>query len=386
VQSIVVAGGTSSNVNLAAGTITATLGSSGTTTVTYTDVAQQQPGSLKVCKVLVPGSGALAGTAFTFLVTDGAVSQTVSVTAVAPGQTTPCTLVSTGLPVGSVATVTEQPTAGTSLVGVGVTPSSQDAGSTPTTAKVTIAASAASATFTDQAMGWIEICKHGADPSVVGHSFAFSVNGGAPVTVVAGQCSSAIEVPVGTATVDESQTDPSFYLSNVSTVSVTDPGGARLLSGPTTNPAVIAVIAGGIANETVVTFTNASKQGAFKICTGQTSPDAALQGRLFSYGYTYTLNGSVTTGSVTLVTPLWGATCSGIIGPISATNATGQPVTVSVTALLPSFASVDLVGFRYQGAGSATSTPSLPAPFPTTATFSLGAGMNIVTFTNGATH
>ena len=100
--------------------------------------------------------------------------------------------------------------------------------------------------------------------------------------------SQAFQVPAGTATVQEYNTNPDFYLANVSTVGVTDPTGSRLLSGSTTNPATVSVPFGGVNNETVVTFTNDTNQAQFKVCTAQTSPDAALVGDAFPYTWAYT--------------------------------------------------------------------------------------------------
>ena len=106
----------------------------------------------------------------------------------------------------------------------------------------------------------------------------------------------------------------------------------------------------------------------------------------FPYTYAYTVAGVTTTGSVALMTALVGSTCSGIFGPISITNVDGSPVRVSITALMPVVAPVDLIGFRYLGAGSITSGPPLPVAFPDTFTFVLGAGMNIASFADGAVH
>ena len=388
ISSIVSTGsGSLSNVNLSAGTSTATLGGDGTTmTVTYTDV-QTPTGMIKVCKTLAPNSSALVGTNFTFTVTDNEspAIETVTVPALAIGSIN-CVTVSSGIPVGSVATVTEQAQPNIALIGISVSPSSSDAGSTTTQAKVTVGTSIASATFTNEALGWVEVCKNAADTVTAGQTFTFSVNGGPSFTVMAGNCSAAIQVPAGTASVNEIQSNPAFYLANVSTVGVTDPTGARLLTGPTTTPATVVVPYGPVANETVVTFTDAAKLGAFKVCTSQTSPGANLAGRAFTYTYSYTVNGVTTTGSVSLFVPLLGASCSAVIGPIDPVNSDGTPVKVTVTATVPSVASVDLAGFSYQGAGTLLSSPTLPAVFPASATFTVGIGINIVTFTNGATH
>jgi hypothetical protein len=368
--------------NAANGSGTFSVSSQVATTAIFTN--DVQVGFVKVCKTLTATSGALQGTAFNFNVSDTAGTQVVTVIAAPPGQTA-CSPDYTGLPIGSVATVTEQSQPNVRIAGVQVIPPSADGGSTSTTAKVIVGPAINSATFTNQAQGWVEVCKNAGDASAAGQIFNFSVNGGAPIPVMTGQCSQPIQVDAGTATVQEILTNPNYQITNITTVSVTDPTGSRLLSGQN-NPATVTVPFGGVANETIVTFTNSTVQGAFKICTAQTSPDANLAGDMFTYMYSYTVNGVTTTGSVTLTVPLNGSNCSGIIATLPVINANGTPVQVSVTAEPPALTGVALFGFLYQGAGSVINTPTLPATFPVTVTIDLGAGMNVDTFTNGATH
>ena len=347
-------------------------------------------GSVKVCKTLTATSGALAGTQFEFLVTDSAVSGTVTLwaTATAHGAQQICTPDPYTYPLGSIVTITEVGQPNVQLVGTSISPRSQNAGSTSTVAVLKVGpvtGSVTAATFTNQALGWVEVCKNAADPSTGSQSFPFTVNGGPVFTVHAGQCSQPFQVPAGTATINEIQANPNFYLKNVSTMGVTDPTGSRLLSGPTQDPATVKVVFGGVGNETVATFTDAVFQGDFKICTAQTSPDANLQGQLFTYYYTYTVNGVTTSGYVTLTAPLTGATCSGLYGPIPVVNADGSAVDVSVTAEATSDPTVDLQGVLYQGNGNVISMPALPSALPGTLVFSNGAGMNVATFTDGRT-
>jgi hypothetical protein len=245
------------------------------------------------------------------------------------------------------------------------------------------------ATFTNDthSEGWLEVCKKAGDASVGTNSFEFSVNGGTQFAVQAGGCSQPIQVPAGTASIQESQTNPAFTLANVSTVSVNDPTGSQLLGwNAKTGVATVTVVPGTVVTETIATFTNATRQGAFKICAGQTSPGAGLAGVVFPYLWSYTANGVTSSGMVNLAVQTLGETCSAISAAIPVVNADGTPVVVSVTAQAPSVLSVDLAGFLYQGAGSLITTPKTPGAFPQTATFSLGAGINIANFTNGATH
>jgi hypothetical protein len=375
--------------NLANGQATFAVASGADTTAVFTNSTQM--GYVKVCKTLRSGSDSLTGMPFTFNVNDVAGTQTVTVIASPPGQTA-CVPDFTALPVGSVATITEQSVPNVALVGVSVVPASADAGSSSATARVTVGTSMNSAIFTNAALGWMEVCKNAADASTAGHSFNFSVNGGLQFPVMTGQCSQPMQVPVGTASVQEFLPNSNYQLANVSTVSVTDPTGSRLLSGSMSNPAIVAVPYGGVGNETIVTFTNSVVQSAFKICSQQTSPDANLLGRTFPYAYSYTVNGTTTTGSVslTLVDPTGsnptGYTCSGIIGLIPVVNQDGSSVNVSVTSQPPNAVSVNITGAQYQGNGSVVSAPPLPTGFPATLVFALGSGMNVTTWTNGATH
>jgi hypothetical protein len=105
-----------------------------------------------------------------------------------------------------------------------------------------------------------------------------------------------IEVPAGTATVSE-VIGKNLFLDSISTVSSSDPFGARLLTGggPTlanpnavpVNPASVTVPYGDVGNETVVTFLNVVDPTQFKICKQETSSDAMLAGSTFNFGWSY---------------------------------------------------------------------------------------------------
>ena len=376
----------SCTTNVPAATATCNLGT-GLTTVTYTNL--QAPPEIEVCKIA--GTPSLVGDPFDFTYSGG-VPTTTPFTVDAGTASTPTCSTPVSYPAGSSVTTTEvsipagvqvssitssSPSSGSCSTNVAASKATCDLGSTGLT----------TVTYTDVAPGgWLEVCKVAGDASVDGHSFNFSVNGGAPFPVKAGNCSSPIEVPTGTATVDEMQSNPDFYLQSVSTVTSTDPTGARLLSGPTQDPATVSVPGGGVADETVVTFTNATTQATFKICTAQTSPGANLAGVPMTYSYSYTLNGTPTSGSVTLDTPPLGSACALPIGPFAVVNTDGSPVMVSVTALVPPVNDVDLAGFAYQGNGSITAEPDFPSSFPAAVTIAPGPGANVMTFTDGAAH
>ncbi len=197
------------NSNLDSGMATITVLAGLQTIVTFVDTAVPIPnasGLLQVCKVA--GAGITAGTNFTFNVA----GTTVTVPAgPAPGGT--CAIPVTA-PVGA-AVVTELPSAGSSVAGIGTTPaglllsSNLAAG----TATVMIAGNGLTiVTFIDTAAsvapnGQVQVCKVAGTGVAVGTNFTFNV-GGTPVVVPAGatpgaSCSAPVSLPAGTAVVAE---------------------------------------------------------------------------------------------------------------------------------------------------------------------------------------
>ncbi len=379
------------NPNLATGSVTVTVQGVAVTTATFTN--DTQTGKLIVCKS-ASGTSVPPGP-WQFTITNAATGAVVGTESALVGA---C---STPLPVpGGTYTVTEKFSSPDVVDSITVNPPGALAPGTPNpnlaTGSVTVtvangATTTVTVTNSTHNLGWVEVCKKAGDTSVGSTSFNFSVNGGPSFPVHAGMCSQPIQVSSGTATVQEIQSNPNYYLATVSTQGVTDPAGSRLLSANTQSGlADVSVPAGTVDNETVVTFTNSTRMSQFKICTAQTSLGAALAGDSFPYSWSYSLNGSTYSGSVNLIVPIFGATCSGLIpgnGPIPVIDASGAPVRVTVTAgAPPGIVSVDLAGFLYQGSGSVVTTPKTPGPFPQTLTFNVGGGVNVATFTNGATH
>jgi hypothetical protein len=369
----------SKNVATATGTFVV---KSGKTTTAFF-VNRTRLGSVKVCKSLAANAQALSGQTFNFDVSDAAGTQTIPVVAQF-GQTS-CAIDYAWLPAGSKATVTEESSPNTAITGVAVIPPSAGT-TTSSSATVKVSASEINAVvFTNQALGWVEVCKYADDASVTG-SFHFTVNGAAINPVPVGQCSAPLQVPAGLATVNELQTNPNYHVDYIDAYGGSPP--QYRVSSENGNSAVVEVPYGGIGNETVVDFYNSTLTGQFKICTAQTSPDAALVGDSFTYNYSYTVNGATSTGSVTLTVPLTGSACSGLSNYIPVINGNGTPVRVSVTAQYPTpLVGVDLAAFAYAGNGSVVSaTPTPPTSLPWTAVVDLGTGINVDTFTNGATH
>jgi hypothetical protein len=339
-------------------------------------------GFIKVCKALdSANSDALAGTTFVFnwsaaLSTGGSESGTTSVVANTFENGPACVFINggIGLPLGSVVTISEVGQAnvvstGTQTVTV---PGTWNPDGTPGN-------NITSVTFTNQAEGTIEICKVAADPQTQGKPFDFTVNGGTPFIVNAGQCSPAIAVPAGTATVDE-LSSTNFHL--VSVTAIGPDGSNRLISG--TNPITVSVPFGGVGNETLVTYTNAVNTGEFKICKTTTATadgsGVLLAGDTFDYTYSYTVDGNTTTGTTSLTIPLNAQSgvivCSGLYGPIPVEQSNGNAVSVTVTEA--AYPGVHVLSITYAGSGALTAS-STTGQY---GTFTLGEGVNTLTFDN----
>jgi hypothetical protein len=381
----------------------------------------------KLCKMLANNQGNLAGSVFGYdytwsftlpaTLSSPAITitgpnangspGTTSVTAVAnPGQN----CLAPGIPVPAGATVKAWETNAVpyvSVTNVVISPATLDAGSANGTAifNVPTDGSVVDATFTNDPLGYIEVCKNFYETpfwdsvSYNGNNSAqFSVNGGPSFWVAGGACSAPIEVPAGTATVSE-VIGSSFYLWNVSTLSATDVFGTRLLSGATANPASVFVPYGGVGNETVVTFTNVVDPTQFKICKQETSADANLSGGTFYFGYSFTVDGKTTSydglpltiAPVTAANPT-GLVCSGLIWGPPVVNTSGAAISVTIWEDATTLPGVQLDSIGYQGNGKVTYDSTYGGLDPVQVSLKAvgkfcmdpGAGINVVTFTNGS--
>ena len=264
--------------NLSNGTVTVVVPSGDTndeTLVTYEN--STRTGLVKICKTLAPNSGALAGVDFFFIVEDVNGAHTVRVTAGAAGSTT-CVIEPRPLPLGTPVMITEEGQPSVVNTSVTVSPASQNLGSAPPTANLSVGTGITTATFVNQAWGTVEVCKIGTEKPTFTQTFQFSVNGGPAFDVRAGQCSQPIPVPAGTATVYE-LAKTSFHL--VSVTAVGPAGENRIVSG--FNPVTVSTPFGGVENETLVTFTNSVDTGQFKICKESSEP--TLQDVYFEFKY-----------------------------------------------------------------------------------------------------
>jgi hypothetical protein len=151
---------------------------------------------------------------------------------------------------------------------------------------------------------------------------------------------------------------------------------------------------GGVGNETVVTFWNVVEPTQFKICKQETSADANLVGDTFNFVYYYSVNGEVTEGTVALTiapitsTNLTGLVCSGLIWGPPVVDASGDNIPILVgEAATTNPAGVEVTAISYQGNGWIVpdSETSLPSTDGALLCIDPGAGINIVTFTNGRT-
>ena len=298
-------------------------------------------------------------------------------------------------------TVTEDPDVPDVMVtGVSVVPSQFNDGSTATSAILTVPPVAdgfADANFWNDPMGWVEVCKDFAPSSYNATNWAsFSVNGGAAISVQGGTCSSPIEVPAGTATVSETVSS-NFYLTSVSTVSASDPLGTRLMSLPTANPATVSVPYGNVGTETVVTFTNTVDPTEFKICKQESSADANLSGSTFYFAWSYFFDDTTYTGTAPVALTVGpvapGLVCSGLIQGPAAVDETGHLIRLTVIEEATIIPGVQTDSIAYQGAGSVVSDSTDGGLDPVVIsngdtagfTINLGAGINVVTYTNGRT-
>ena len=352
--------------NLANQTATVVVPVGDTSTETLVRFANcTRTGKVKICKTIPLGSDALTGVAFRFAVTEsvGAPSGD-TVIAGAPGTTT-CVFHAEDVPLGSTVTITELGFDNVKNTAVTVAPASQDAGSTPPTARLIVGTGTTTATFTNAALGTVEVCKAAADPSTAPQTFQFTVNGGAPISIHAGACSPAITVPVGTATIAE-VAKTNFHLVGVTAVGPAQEN--RLTSAATANPAIVTVPFGGVENETLVTFTNAVDTGRFKIC--KQSSETTLQNVTFQFTAIYT-NGVLIATNASLKP----GQCSALSLPIPVVDANGNPIAVKVTEVQQPTVQVSSITV----ANGTLVSSDLPSG---TAFVNVKTGNTIVTYTN----
>ena len=134
----------------------------------------------------------------------------------------------------------------------------------------------------------------------------------------------------------------------------------------------------GAQNETVVIFRNRVRRGFVKLCKAVTAGSQdALGSKTFTMSYSYVLGRPIS--AVVAVRP---GECSLPSEPIPVIDANGNPALISIDETAgPGFV-VDNV--HVQGAAGPFQTIGCPTATPF-GCFPLGAGTNVVTFTNRST-
>jgi len=210
-------------------------------------VAPAKAGYIKVCKVA--GEGVTEGTEFTF--GDSVGNQTTVPAGPAPGGY--CfPMLGGGYPDGTQVDITELGPAGYEVVDIVVQPGNRLVGSPDLSGKTVSVIAGSGITevtfINERRFGFLEICKEG---NVEGF-FEFEISpGNIPVTVPAGACSPAIEVPAGNITITEVP-NPSSVLTGCRTIPAGRQGDCSISGSSST----VEIVAGDISTQTIAFFEN----------------------------------------------------------------------------------------------------------------------------------
>lgn len=317
-------------------------------------------GWLEICKNADP-TGPVSGP-FTFSVTDGDYSSTQTVT------TGTCTA-PFEVPTGT-ATVTENAVPYATVTAISALPESNlvpgsvilgPGGSAQFTITGGDQSTTTTAMFTNKEVtGYVEVCKNAAPGSGLTGSFQFTITGAMGfsdiVNVPVGACSDSIQVPAGQVQVQETG-DAATYVVSISTI----PAGNLISSDLDSATATVAVSAGDVSTETIVTFVDSPS--VLKIC--KVAGDPSLLGQDF----TFTANGT----SVTVPAgPPPGGTCVLVPGIYRA----GTTVDIAEGVVPGTEVSSIVVS------PSDREVPGANDPADGTDSVVLGSGETIVTYTN----
>ena len=259
------------------------------------------------------------------------------------------------MPVGATV-ITETLPAGTTLTSVSTSPSALLVSSNLAAGTATVTVNGGAQTIITfqntfvPTTGFLQICKVAGSGVAAGTNFTFTV-AGTPVTVAAGSCSQAMQLPVGQAAVIEgAQTGTALVSVSAS------PVGRLVASNLTTQTATVNIVAGGVSTQTVLTFTNEAVLGLLKIC--KVAGTGVTAGTPFTF----------TVGSNTLSVPA--GFCS-VVGSF--------PVGTQLTATetIPAGGQVTAIGVL--PADRLLGTPNLARG---SIAFTIGAGVTDVSFTN----
>jgi hypothetical protein len=233
-------------------------------------------------------------------------------------------------------------------------------------------------TITNTATGRLEVCKapvrFTTTAAVVQPTFQFKIDNGAYFNVQAGKCSPPKKVSVGNHTVTEvAANDYELDASRADGGITVFPADREVIRSLATRSVTVSVPYAGDGNgETLVTFYNRVKLARIKIC--KVIPTTS-QDSLGMKDFTYMIRGL-------LVGPIKPGECTFYTQDIPILTAPGSPVSLTVHENGTPSATWDVTSITVTG----NRTP--PAPVVDLGngniTFTLGPGINVVTYTNRA--
>jgi len=123
-------------------------------------------------------------------------------------------------------------------------------------------------TFANKAVGYLQVCKKAAAGDSLNGTFMFTVTSGATrktVKAVVGKCSKSIQLAPGQATITEAAKTGAALTA----IAIT-PADRAVASDVATGKATVKIVQGGVAGQTVVTFTNKTlpppPTGTLRVC------------------------------------------------------------------------------------------------------------------------
>ncbi len=333
---------------------------------------EAQRGQLKLCKALGAASGDLAGMTFDLHYSaDNMQSGEVYITAAASTQ---CKIVGY-FPIGSTVTVTESLDHNPGGAGEFIDTSGEG--------DVVIAPGINTKTITNTAKGLLEVCKAAVrfvDPRVTAAQqpwFNFKIDNGAVFKVQAGKCSPPKRVSVGNHTVTEvNESDYELDADRTDGGIAVYPADREVSKSLATRTVTVSVPYGP-NGETLVTFYNRVKLARLKICKviPYTSQDS-----LGMKDFSYTVSSGGQSGQVGPIKP---GECTFYTQPdYPILTAPNSPVSLTVHENGTPSMTWDVTAITVTG----NRTP--PAPIVDLGngniTFTIGPGINVVTYTNRA--
>jgi hypothetical protein len=252
--------------------------------------ANDPTGFVEICKKADPTSLIPVSGPFDYTI-NGSIRVTVNVGSCSAPISVPsgtATVVETAVPFAQVTSITTLPDA-TRLVSANLATGTAVVNVPPGDVSNTTTVN-----YTNKAVtGFIEICKNAAPGSGLTGSFTFTITGPmgftATTTVPVGACSNSVLVPAGQVTVTESG-DARTFVTSISA----QPSSALLSSNLATATATVAITAGDVSRETILTFTNST--AVLKIC--KVAGDPSLLGS--NYTFTATPGPGSAPSSVTI--------------------------------------------------------------------------------------